>query len=202
MQRVRNDEFWYEQLLLQDSVSRPLNSSEKSSIINGSMQEAVKQKTNVEARFGRQSAETYIEKLGYQIEEEEPELMPSFLYMGMLEPDTKRIRLNQTVMAVLENYLKVHFAAEDERILYMRDIILFHELYHAIEECTEGIYTRNVKVERWRIGKILLGSKVEAASEIGAIHFSKLMTEVSFQPYLYTRYLLAATNQKMDENDE
>ena len=39
-----SDEFWYERLLNEDSAARPLNSLEKSSIINLCMQEAQKQK--------------------------------------------------------------------------------------------------------------------------------------------------------------
>ena len=126
--------------------------------------------------------------------------MPSFLYMGILEPDTGLVRLNRTVLTLLETYLKAHFSPEDERILRMRDVVLFHELYHVIEERTEGIYTRNVRAKQWGLGKLSFNRKVEAASEIGAIHFSKLMAGVLFPPYLYTRYLLAATNQKTDDN--
>ena len=67
-----------------------------------------------------------------------------------------------------------------------------------IEECTPDIYTRNVRVPGRFLGMIPCCRKVEAASEIGAIHFSKLMSDVAFSPYIYTRYLMAAANQDLE----
>ena len=197
-----NDKFWYERLLEEDSASRLLNSSEKSSIIKQCMQEAQIQKQRLKKLFGEQQADIYIKRLGYQIEEEEPELMPSFLYMGITEPDRRTVRLNQTVIRLLRAYLEGHVPAGSGQRERMMDIILFHELFHVIEESTAGIYTRNVKVPCRILGLFPWSRRIEAASEIGAIHFSKLMAEADFPPYLYTQYLLAATNQYTDVDDE
>ena len=197
-----SDEFWYERLLNEDSAARPLNSLEKSSIINLCMQEAQIQKDKLEQRFGIRNAEAYIAEFGYQIEEEEPDLMPSFLYMGMMVPDERKIRLNRTVIRLLDAYMRERFPEDDERIGKLMEIIRFHELFHVVEEATEGIVTRNVRTPVRVLGMVWRNRKVEAASEIGAIHFSRLMTGASFPPGLYISYLLAATNQNADEDDE
>ena len=66
----------YRKLLEEDSASKLLNFSEKSSIIKRSMQEAQSQQQRLIRQFGMREAEGYIKELGYRIEEEEPELMP------------------------------------------------------------------------------------------------------------------------------
>lgn len=192
----------YRRLLEEDSASKPLKSSEKSSIIKRCMQEAWLQKQRITERFGPLGAEAYIEKLGFHIIEEAPELMPSFMYMGILEPDTRTIRLNRTVMELAESYMKALTVPDSEQIRKFRDIVLFHELFHGIEEETPGIYTREVKTRKRILGIFSITRKVESASEIGAVHFSRLMAEADFSPLLYTRYLLAATNQDTEVNDE
>ena len=176
--RWEEDMMQYRKLIERDSASKPLNSSEKSSIINKCMQEAQNQQRCVRVP-GINSPRDYIYKLGYHIEEEETELMPGFLYMGIMEPDR-----------------------EAKQVKKFRDIILFHELYHVKKKKTPGIYTRNVRI-RHRIAGILgWNRKLESASEIGAIHFSKLMTDASFSPCLYTQYLLAAINRDTEVKDE
>lgn len=202
MDRECLDEYWYERFLMEDSASRPLNYLEKSSIIKQCMQEAQRQKQKLEERFGVQTAEQYIQIFGYRTKEEEPELMPSFLYMGIVEPGEREVRLNMTVIRLLESYLCREFSRQDEKIQKLREIILFHELFHIIEESDDQIYTRSVSVSTRILGVIPWKRSVEAASEIGAVHFSRLLSEASFSPGLYIKYLLAATNQKADVGDE
>ncbi|HJB08542.1 MAG TPA: hypothetical protein H9716_11890 [Candidatus Enterocloster faecavium] len=192
----------YRKLLEEDSASKLLNFSEKSSIIKRSMQEAQSQQQRLIRQFGMREAEGYIKELGYRIEEEEPELMPHFLYMGIMEPKGRVIRLNRTVMKLAVSYMKSKSSCEKEQIEKFREIILFHELYHGIEEQTAGIYTRNVKVSRRLAGVFTTTRRIESASEIGAIHFSKLMAGASFSPCLYMDYLLAAIHMHSEVRDE
>lgn len=62
--------------------------------------------------------------------------------------------------------------------------ILSHELFHIIEMNEENIYTyRHLKEE-----KILFFKKparIEAASEVGAFHFSKLMNDLPYSPIIF-----------------
>lgn len=193
-----SDENWYALFLQGDPVARPLNSSQKSSIIRLSMQEAKRQMQTLRQRFGTEEPEPCLRQLGYRIEEENPELMLHFLYMGLTVPDEHKVCLNRTVLGVLEQYMHTHLPAGDPQREKLRDIVLYHELFHVLEETSEDIYTRRVYATRKLLGCIPWKSKVEAASEIGAVHFSKLMARAEFSPCLYTRYLLAATNQKTD----
>lgn len=187
---------YYRQLLDEDSAAKPLNYSEKSSIITQCMQEAENQRQRIIRRFGLREPEYYIEKLGYEIVEEEAEFMPSFLYMGIMEPDQKLVRLNLKVIRLGMAYMETRLYGEREQREKFRQIILFHELFHVIEEETPGIYTRGVRAERLsgRFRRFLRGRRIETASEIGAIHFSKQMAGADFSPCRYREYLLAAVS--------
>lgn len=193
-----SDESWYARMLQRDPAAKPLNSSQKSTIIGLSMQEAKRQTQTLQRRFGTEKPEPCLQQLGYRIVEETPELMLHFLYMGLTVPDEHKVCLNRTVLGVLEQYMQTHLPPGDPRQEKLRDIVLYHELFHALEETSETIYTRSVYAPRKLLGCIPWKSRVEAASEIGAVHFSKLMAKADFSPCLYTWYLLAATNQKTD----
>lgn len=196
------DEYWYEMVLNEDSAARPLTSIQKSIIIRKSMQEAELQKKRMETEYGKQTAEEYLRQLGFVIERDEGALMPSFLYMGLMEPDEKKVRLNQTVISLTEDYMRRHFRKAAAELQKFREIICFHELFHAIEESTENVYTRNVRIKKHFMHVIPYYVNVNAASEIGAIHFSKIMSDVQFSPYVYTQYALAAANTELEVEDE
>lgn len=197
-----SDEFWYQQLLCKDSMGKRLNSEEKSTIMKSSMQEAANQLLIIEKKYGRKTPEEYLSLYGFQIQKEEPELMPSFMYMGLLVPNEKKVLLNETVIRLGESQMKSRLSSSDPIRIHFRDIILYHELYHCIEELSPEIYTRNVQTRCRIFGPITRMRRVEAASEIGAVHFSKLAAGVSFCPYIYTQYLLAATKQDTEVKDE
>lgn len=196
------DEYWYDRLLQADSVSKSLTSAQKSIIIKQSMQEAKRQKVCIEKKFGKLSGAEYLHRLGFFVEEEAEEPDAHFLYLGLLEPEERRVRIQMHHISTVEGYIRTHLPGETAQMEQLREIVILHELYHAIEECTEGIYTRNARVSRRLFGMFPWSRTVEAASEIGAIHFSKIMGGVLFSPYIYTQYLLAAANQNLEVNDE
>lgn len=198
----KSDVYWYTLLLERDSVSKSLTSPQKSIIIEQSMQEAKLQKVRIEQEFGRMSGAEYLHRLGFFVEEESEEPAPAFLYLGLLEPDEKKVRIQNRTIQMAEAYIREHLPGEREQLQWLREIVLFHELYHAIEEGTDGIYTRNVKISGKLAGIFPWHRTVEAASEIGAIQFSKEMSGVSFSPYLYTLYVLQAANQNVEVEDE
>ncbi len=197
-----SDEFWYMHILDKDSVGKQLNLEEKSTIIKYSMQEAERQLKLLGDQHGKRTVKGYLDYFGFHIETEKPELMPSFLYMGMMVPEEKKVLLNETVITLGESRMEIRLSSDSDIYRCFRDIILWHELFHVLEEQRPQIYTRSVQARCSFLGLFKRMRKVEAASEIGAIHFSKLASGVSFCPYVYTQYLLAATKQDTEVEDE
>lgn len=196
------DEYWYEMVLNENSAAGPLTSIQKSIIIKKCIQEAEQQKKRIESEYGKQQAKEYLKQMGFTIERDEGELMPSFLYMELMEPDCKKVCLNQTVISLVEEYMCRRFSEDTAQLEKFREIVCFHELFHVIEEYIKDIYTRNVRVKKHFMHIAPYYVKVDAASEIGAIHFSKIMSDVQFSPYIYTQYVLAAVNIDLEVEDE
>lgn len=199
------DEHWYLELLDADLTAKTLTSDEKSIIIRYSMQEADLQKTCIEKRFGIRTAAEYLAALGYRVEEDDRELMPAFLYLGVIDPDESTVYVNYKLIELVESYVESRIRHSVSGAEFpsgrLREVVCWHELYHAIEECTKGIYTRNVRVPRRFSGLFGYPAAVQAASEIGAIHFSKLMSHLRVSPYLYTQFAAAAVNIELEVDD-
>lgn len=192
------DEYWYNLLLSKDSPSRPLTSMQKSIIIEKSMHEAALQKEYIRHCFGNRSPTVCLNRMGFSLKKDDRELMESFLYMGLMEPGSKTVWINEALIAMTENYMAAHLPHHISRRKLLREIVCWHELYHAIEESDPCIYTRNARVNARFLGLIPYARRVDAASEIGAIHFSKLMSGAAFSPYIYTQYLTAAANENLE----
>ena len=188
------DEYWYELLMMADSAARALTSKQKSIIIKKSMQAAELQKQRIEAEYGFLRAADYVHRLGFSVEQEDGGWMPSFLYMGLMLPAEKKVLLNRTVLLRVEDYMLSNHPGETEQLEKFREIVCFHELFHVIEEGCAGIYTRNVQVRTRLLNLIPCRRTMDAASEIGAVHFSRIMSNASFSPYVYIQYALAAAD--------
>ena len=63
----------------------------------------------------------------------------------------------------------------------LRDLIIAHELYHIIEMNEKDIFTYSKFYETKILG-FTRKNRMATASEIGAFHFSKLVTGVNFSP--------------------
>ena len=140
-----SDEFWYMHILDKDSVGKQLNLEEKSTIIKYSMQEAERQLKLLGDQYGKRTVKGYLDYFGFHIETEKPELMPSFLYMGMMGPEEKKVLLNETVITLGESRMEIRLSSDSDIYRCFRDIILWHELFHVLEEQRPQIYTRSVQ---------------------------------------------------------
>lgn len=63
----------------------------------------------------------------------------------------------------------------------LRDLIIAHELYHIIEMNEEDVFTYSKFYETKILG-FTRKNRLATASEIGAFHFSKIVTGVNFSP--------------------
>jgi hypothetical protein len=62
-------------------------------------------------------------------------------------------------------------------------LILGHEIFHYLEDETQGIYTRNEKVILWKFLGYENKSTLRALSEIGGMYFSRKLNEISYSPF-------------------
>ncbi|AST56980.1 uncharacterized protein Thert_00837 [Thermoanaerobacterium thermosaccharolyticum] len=72
----------------------------------------------------------------------------------------------------------------------LENIAFYHEFFHFIESKNSDIYTRKKNIVVSGILKYKYKLRSIGVSEVAAVHFSKLMSGISFSPVLYELLLL------------
>jgi len=112
--------------------------------------------------------------------------------LGLYQPGKRQILLPETTLAAIEAYISACRLESLTPVKDLRACVLYHEIFHAIEETKPQIFTRSAMVRRKLFGLIPLRRGLASASEIGAIHFSRLMAKTSYSPGIFGCYLLLA----------
>lgn len=189
-----SDALWYHGTLKSDLCGCRLSSEEESNVISGAMETAANMAQCVTAQYGQLSPQELLTAMNIKLVHIAEELREPYLYMGLYEPAIRTITLNDSTLLLIKQFISENGL---ETITPEEDIIrltLFHEIFHALEEETPGIYTRSAMLERKLLGIFPRKRGLSGVSEVGAVHFSKCMAGVSYSPCIYERYLLMALN--------
>lgn len=187
------DEWWYSTTLELGFCGTKLSHEEADEVIRRSVGAAESSYSDVARLYRGQSPETIAQTLGLGVR-----LVNKDAFWGngnilaLFVPGENSILLCEETIVALLRYIDASGLSETMGKQNIRQMALCHELFHAIEERTPGIYTRSKMLKR----KFLFFDArrgFDSASEIGAIHFSKLMSGISFSPCLY-EYLLISMN--------
>lgn len=123
--------------------------------------------------------EAILEADSVRIRVDDGDVNPSYLFFAEYEPDSRSIRLSEhaveQVKGVMEN---THLFKN----VNLRRLILAHELFHHLEAKQSDIYTRQHHAEFKRFGRFSYRTRVAAISEVAAVHFSKLVLGLAFNP--------------------
>jgi hypothetical protein len=90
-----------------------------------------------------------------------------------------------------ERYAKVLAGANDQQaaqlisIQEINSLVLGHEIYHYIEECSKDtIYSRTEKITLWHVFGFHYDTGVNALGEIAGMAFSRRLSQVAYSPFL------------------
>ena len=91
----------------------------------------------------------------------------------------------------VERYAKVLESANDQQAAHLipiqeiNSLVLGHEIYHYVEECSKGtIYSRTEKYTLWHFFGFHYDSAVNALGEIAGMAFSRRLSQVAYSPFL------------------
>lgn len=189
------DDVWYRYTLKKDVCACPLSVNEERAVLDGAVRTAVNMVQRVTEQYGLLSPEELAEAMCLKLVHTAGELWEPYLYMGLYEPGTRTITLNDSAILLVQQFINSNglndLTSPDDITL----IALFHEIFHALEEETPDIYTRSRMLARKVLGIFPYARGLAGVSEVGAIHFSKCMAGVSYSPCIYERYLLLALDQ-------
>ena len=189
------DGVWYRYTLKRDVCGCALSGDEERAVVDGAVRTAADMARRVTAQYGLLSPQKLAEVLCLKLVHTAGELREPYLYMGLYEPGTRTITLNDSAILLVRQFISATgldglTSAED-----ITRIVLFHEIFHALEEETPDIYTRSRMLERKVLGIFPYKRGLAGVSEVGAVHFSKCMAGVAYSPCMYERYLLLALGQ-------
>ena len=186
------DRTWYRAMLKGDPCGCPTSDEEETDLLDGAMRTGSEMAQKIREKVGGCKPEEIAGDLRLTIVEEFEELRDPFLFLGLYEPTRRTITLNRSVLSFLEGFVAANNLQE---LIVCADItrsVLFHEIFHALEEETPEIFTRNHTVRRTALGLFSYKRRLDSISEVGAVHFSKCMTGIHYSPCIYERLLLLA----------
>lgn len=195
----KSDKSWYRNLLLHRVASKKLTDQEYTTVIKNCMNTSHEVKKLLNEKYGIMCAKDYAEFLDIKVNEIVEDVMEGFLYMGLYQPSTNTITINKRVIEIVRKFIsdqKIEDIVPSDTIL---ETVLYHELFHAMEDRVKGIYTRSKMIKKTYFGLYTTYRGLDAASEVGAVHFSKIMCNIDFSPCIYEQILLLDADQSYEE---
>lgn len=188
------DARWYRQMLALDASGCPLSDDEADGVVQGAMAAAESLAEKTRRAFPGLSAEALAAALQLAIVP-----MPDGAglgdvpLIGQYQPGERQIRLHAATLGRIEDFIRTQDLDALTPASALRPCVLYHEIFHALEEATPGIYTRSAMLQRRWFGVWPRRRGLASASEIGAVHFSRIMAGIAYSPRIFEFYLLFAT---------
>ena len=193
------DDSWYLELLRRDPKVKNYRDDQCQEIIDGCKREAVRVLSSLVTWYGRHPAREYARILGLSVVHSIEPVMPEFLYLGLYEPDIRTVTISRSALKLVRNYIASHQLSDLTPARKLEELVLYHEIFHAIEEMTPGIYTRSPLAEIKHLrGLVSRQVCLDSAGEIGAIHFSRCACRLAFSPCIYSEYLTAGYSEQAE----
>lgn len=186
------DDRWYRSLLKNDISGCKLSGDEELALVAGAVQTADDMARRMVNEYGSLSPQQLAAVLGLKIVQNTGDLEEPYLHIGLYAPSTRTITLNESAILLVRHFIGANGLDGITPADDILRIALFHEIFHALEENTPGIYTRRKMLTRKFFGIFPYWRGLNSVSEVGAVHFSKCMAGVCYSPCIYERYLLVA----------
>ncbi|MBE5980055.1 MAG: hypothetical protein E7249_13090 [Paenibacillaceae bacterium] len=186
----RPDKFWREYTFNKYVPASALAQESKEEIIEKSIETAVVMYKKYMKAYAGCSPEEWPARLSLEVEHryfyEQYEIQR---YIALYLPSEKTIvlqhkALNKVHEFIVQNDLCDMFAEEE-----MRQIAMYHEIFHHIETITPEIYTASRMIKKRFFWVFFYHTSCIAASEVAAVEFSRLMSQSDCHPCVYERLL-------------
>ncbi len=189
------DEKWYQERLKNDIRNCSLSEEVEMEVIHNSIFTSNQMSSRIRNKYGPIGPIELANALNISIVHINDEIDHNFLYLALYEPNNRRIVINDTVLTMVQQFIVKYKLNELTSVEDLINSALYHEIFHALEDCTPGIYTRSKMIKRKFVGLITYQRGLNGASEIGAIHFSKVMLKLNYSPCIFEKYILYKVNQ-------
>ncbi|HCB91117.1 MAG TPA: hypothetical protein DEP64_04125 [Ruminococcaceae bacterium] len=183
----REDGWWYSGMLDRSVCGRVLSTRERSDVARGCMGAADDACRAAQCCFEGKAPVAIAGALGLKVRRvKQDDLLGSSNILGLYDPQTAAVCVCEDTVASIERFIDGQGLNDLLGGYSIFDVALLHEIFHSLEDRTPGIYTRSRMLRRKILSFFPVRAGLDAASEVGAVHFSKLMSRLPFSPCIYT----------------
>lgn len=177
-----------------DPLDKKISDEDKVSIINESIDCGCMEARMLREKYGEMDCSSYAEKLNIDILEVEAHDDGSYILFAKFNDPNK-------VSVYMESVRKAEALVQSNDLknlicgVNIKDVLIAHEMFHFIESQKNDIYTRNKKIQLWKLGPIKYKSGLVVLGEIAAMAFAKELLQLDYSPHLFDVLLLYAHNE-------
>ncbi|HET7580261.1 MAG TPA: hypothetical protein VFK33_13365 [Bacillales bacterium] len=131
-----------------------------------------------------------------RIQEDDSPVQEAYLQLAFYKPKPPLIQISTKAIerikdVIIEEQLSSLLGEVD-----LRRLVIAHEMFHHIESKEPEIFTQKPNVELKRFGRFRYRTRVTAASEMAAVHFSKLKLGLDYNPAVIEILLTYSVDQQ------
>jgi hypothetical protein len=192
--RKIDDISWGLYAFRRDPLDKKISDEDKVSIINEAIDCGCMEAKMLREKYGEIDCSSYAEKLNIDILEVEAHDDGSYILFAKFNDPNK-------VSVYMESVRKAEALVQSNDLknlicrVNIKDVLIAHEMFHFIESQKNDIYTRNKKIQLWKIGPIKYKSGLVVLGEIAAMAFAKELLQLDYSPHLFDVLLLYAHNE-------
>lgn len=181
----RTDVQWYREMIRKSPFTKRIDLKKEDEMIVNAIKQAETFKERLLEQFGlKDKPMSYMISLDIPLDYVKEEASYGVQYLGYYSLKNKNITVNFTAVNLIIrniNKYKLDNVSQDK----LRDTVIMHEMFHHLEELYPESYSnqKHLDTKIWGLFK----SKINLSfvSEIAAVHFSKLMTDLEHSPLIY-----------------
>lgn len=178
----KNERDWGFYLILRDNLFKKMSEKGKQDILNNSLKCAENEYYNFIEKFGQLIPSQYAEKLLLKVQDNNDKIEEMFMYFSLYNSEPPTITISETAMLLIKQVIEEEELKDILMDVNLKELAIAHEIFHHIESITPNIYTRHKNVSIFKFKSIKYEACAACASEIAAVHFSKMLTGLSYSP--------------------
>lgn len=193
------DDVWWQYLLKKDPLYGKIPPAAQPALIAGAVGCAAAVYDRLTAGYGRRSPAAYATALGLTVATEDIRTDYDYILISCYTAGPPLIKLSATALDLLAGLIERETLPAMLSRAGLADLAVAHELFHHLEEGEPASFTRQKTVEYRALGILKYKVCPLSASEIAAVHFSRLMTGLEYSPAVYELLLLYLQKQPLAE---
>ncbi len=184
-----NDFEWGLYAFSRDPVGGKITNEQKEEMIFDANRCGTEQAQKLEKEFGKKSVGEYARDLKVQVTVEDSDGSDNYIVFAKFNYPNKVTIYSGNVKKV-EKLIEENDMGQMLGNVNIESMLLAHEMFHYFEERDKDIYTKNKKLELWKLGPIRYKTHLTALSEIAAMSFTRELLHLDYNPYIFDGIML------------